>query len=91
MQVEGEILAEKSFLAAEAQELQCLLSNISEETKSFVLAIDKVKFFIALLFMFFRNILNVLNINTFQVSVNSISFCVHTQPATQDSNLLFFD
>ena len=42
MQVEGEILAEKSFLAAEAQELQCLLSNISEETKSFVLAIDKV-------------------------------------------------
>ncbi|CAD6333900.1 unnamed protein product [Miscanthus lutarioriparius] len=41
--VEGEILAEKSFLAAEAQELQCLLSNISEETKSFVLAIDKMQ------------------------------------------------
>ncbi|CAD6272220.1 unnamed protein product [Miscanthus lutarioriparius] len=41
--VEGEIFAEKSILAAEAQELQCRLSNISEETKSFVLAIDKMQ------------------------------------------------
>jgi len=40
--VEGEIFAEKSILAAEAQELQCRLSNISEETKFFVLAIEKV-------------------------------------------------
>lgn len=40
--MEGEIFAEKSILAAEAQELQCRLSSISEETKSFVLAIDKV-------------------------------------------------
>jgi len=41
--VEGDIFAEKSILAAEAQELQCRLSNISEETKSFVLAIDKMQ------------------------------------------------
>ncbi|OQU77953.1 hypothetical protein SORBI_3009G128300 [Sorghum bicolor] len=41
--VEGEIFAEKSILAAEAQELQCRLSNISEETKFFVLAIEKMQ------------------------------------------------
>ncbi|CAN6351119.1 unnamed protein product [Urochloa humidicola] len=38
----GEIFAEKSVLATEAQELQTRLFNISEETKSFVLTIDEM-------------------------------------------------
>ncbi|CAN6328370.1 unnamed protein product [Urochloa humidicola] len=40
--VAGEIFAEKSILATEAQELQTRLFNISEETKSFVLTIDEM-------------------------------------------------
>ncbi|OEL15811.1 hypothetical protein BAE44_0023170, partial [Dichanthelium oligosanthes] len=40
--IAGEIYAEKSILATEAQELQTRLSNISEETKSFVLTIDEM-------------------------------------------------
>ncbi|CAL5094777.1 unnamed protein product [Urochloa decumbens] len=40
--VGGEIFAEKSILATEAQELQTRLFNISEETKSFVLTIDEM-------------------------------------------------
>jgi len=40
--VAGEISAEKSILATEAQELQTRLFNISEETKNFVVTIDKV-------------------------------------------------
>jgi len=40
--VAGEIFAEKSILATEAQELQTRLFNISEETKSFVVTIDEM-------------------------------------------------
>ncbi|CAL4908037.1 unnamed protein product [Urochloa decumbens] len=40
--VAGEIFAEKSILATEAQGLQTRLFNISEETKSFVLTIDEM-------------------------------------------------
>ncbi|KAG2619487.1 hypothetical protein PVAP13_3NG075300 [Panicum virgatum] len=41
--VAGEIFAEKSILATEAQELQTRLFNISEETKSFVVTIDELR------------------------------------------------
>ncbi|KAL6619287.1 hypothetical protein ACP70R_034426 [Stipagrostis hirtigluma subsp. patula] len=40
--VAGEIFAEKSILATEAQEFQTRLFNISEETKNFVLTIDEM-------------------------------------------------
>jgi len=40
--VAGEISAEKSILATEAQELQTRLFNISEETKNFVVTIDEM-------------------------------------------------
>uniref|UniRef100_A0A0A9B855 Uncharacterized protein n=1 Tax=Arundo donax TaxID=35708 RepID=A0A0A9B855_ARUDO len=40
--VAGEIFAEKSILATEAQELQTRLFNISEETKEYMLTIDEM-------------------------------------------------
>jgi hypothetical protein len=53
MQVAGEIFAEKSILATEAQELQTRLFNISEETKGFMLTIDEVNWNCSVIHVFY--------------------------------------